>query len=58
MVSSDSEKLRLRELLIRKVKSGEIKCPISKEPHCIDCKYLRICASKLEERFYEKRRND
>lgn len=42
-------KLELRNLLIQKVKNGEIKCPISDEPKCMDCKYLRTCASKLEE---------
>lgn len=42
-------RIELRDLLIQKVRSGEIKCPISKEPSCLDCKYLRTCASKLEE---------
>ncbi len=43
------DKLDLRKLLIMKVRSGEIKCPISDEPNCLDCKYLRTCASKLED---------
>jgi|GEM_PF-2066748 len=43
-------KLELRDQFIQKVRNGEIKCPISKEPNCLDCKYLRTCASKLEER--------
>jgi len=45
---SKSRELELRDLLISKVKSGEIICPIGKND-CINCKYLRVCASKLEE---------
>ncbi|UCG95067.1 MAG: hypothetical protein JSV92_03415 [archaeon] len=45
----EKEKLKARELLIQKVRSGEIKCPISDDPNCLECKYLRTCASKLED---------
>ena len=43
------KKLATRDLLIQKVRSGKIKCPISKEPNCLGCRYLRTCASKLED---------
>lgn len=49
-MDSKESKLKPRDLLIQKIRSGEIKCPISKEPNCLECKYLRTCASKLEER--------
>ena len=49
-MDSKEVKLKQRNLLIEKVRSGEIKCPISEEPNCLECKYLRVCASKLEER--------
>lgn len=44
------EELKLRDLLIKKVKNGEIECPLSKKVgSCVNCKYLRTCASKLKE---------
>ncbi|MCD6477907.1 MAG: hypothetical protein J7K87_02800 [Candidatus Aenigmarchaeota archaeon] len=48
MINSKERELKLRNLLIEKVRSGEIKCPIGRND-CINCKYLRICASKLGE---------
>ncbi len=50
MQKIDKSKLELRDKLIQKVRSGEIKCPISNEPNCLECKYLRTCASKLKEK--------
>lgn len=47
---SKKEKLKLRDLLIKKVREGEIECPLSKKVgSCVNCKYLRTCASKLKE---------
>ncbi|MCD6398784.1 MAG: hypothetical protein J7L08_02580 [Candidatus Aenigmarchaeota archaeon] len=46
-----NEDLELRNLLIKKVREGEIKCPLSKKVgSCINCDYLRICAEKLKEK--------
>lgn len=45
----DKSGLKKRDLLIQKVRDGEIKCPISDNPNCLDCKYLRTCAEKLED---------
>lgn len=47
---ADKRDLELRNLLIKKVRDGEIKCPLSKKVgSCINCEYFRICASKLGE---------
>ena len=47
---SSKKDLKLRDLLIKKVESGEIKCPLSKRVgSCINCRYLRVCATKLGE---------
>ena len=44
------EELKLRNLLLEKVKKGEIKCPLLERGRkCLDCEYFRICAKQLKE---------